>query len=371
MLPVPIERGAASFCADHTRPNRARGRAGLGEERTLGRIEHAAQHVAAGAARVLELGRDLDAESGEGIEAAKLVAEPEAALRDDAEPAPGGVADLEDLGDSLLSLAVALAADPPFVLDLDGGPPFDQLVEEHGDAVEDVLGLEARDDAGRLVALGERLEDARARRDAHVARAQEAIDLHIPPFEEGLHRRRDELVGGDDEEVGQRAVACVGHGGGDGGRGGLEPDGEEDHAACGLGFGQLERVERRVDDAHVGPFGPRTLEARAAAGHAHHVAEGGEGHAVAAGHPDGGVHHAHRRHTHGATRAAEELDRGREHRADAAAEEGHGVGAAHLHQAHRAAGQALGTLVDQADAVGDGRGEVTGRNRHSPAPPRS
>ena len=66
-------------------------------------------------------------------------------------------------------------------------------------------------------------------------------------------------------------------------RGRLEADGEEDDLALGLAPRELERVERRVDDAHVGAARLR-LEQRAAppARHAEHVAEGREGHRRAA-----------------------------------------------------------------------------------------
>jgi len=127
-------------------------------------------------------------------------------------------------------------------------------------------------------------------------------------------------VGDEEQEVRQLAVAGIGGGRGDGGRGRLEADGEEDDAAAGLRLGQLQGVERRVDHAHIGALRLGPLEARRAAGHTEHVAECREDDAVEARDLDGGLDHAHGRHTHGAARAAEELDVGREHGADAAAE---------------------------------------------------
>ena len=65
-------------------------------------------------------------------------------------------------------------------------------------------------------------------------------------------------------------------------RGRLEPDGEEHHVLLGIVPRQLQRVGRRVNDAHI--HAARFVFQRAAAGarHAHHVAERGEDHIRAA-----------------------------------------------------------------------------------------
>ena len=59
-------------------------------------------------------------------------------------------------------------------------------------------------------------------------------------------------------------------------RRGLKTDGEEHHVLVGIRFGELERVGRRIDDAHIHAACFVFQRTALRAGHAHHVAEGGE-----------------------------------------------------------------------------------------------
>ena len=61
-------------------------------------------------------------------------------------------------------------------------------------------------------------------------------------------------------------------------RGGLEADAEEDHLLVGVVPREVERVERRVDDAHVAAGALDPEQVLLAAGHAQHVAERAEDH---------------------------------------------------------------------------------------------
>ena len=65
-------------------------------------------------------------------------------------------------------------------------------------------------------------------------------------------------------------------GGRGGGRGRLEADAGEDHLAVRFGRGDLDRVARRVDHAHVGAGGALGGQRGARRRHAHEVAEGRE-----------------------------------------------------------------------------------------------
>ncbi len=69
-----------------------------------------------------------------------------------------------------------------------------------------------------------------------------------------------------------------------------------------------QRVERRVDHAHVGALGLRVHERALRAGHAHHVAEAGEDHARLLGDRDAVVHAPHRDHADRAAGAVHQLD---------------------------------------------------------------
>ncbi len=75
--------------------------------------------------------------------------------------------------------------------------------------------------------------------------------------------------------------------------------------------------------------------------HLHHVAEGGQGHALLPGQGDGFVDVGVGGDTDGAARSGKQVHRRRQEPPDAMAEDGRGVGAANLHQVHRPAGRSL------------------------------
>ena len=112
----------------------------------------------------------------------------------------------------------------------------------------------------------------------------------------------------------------------------LEPDGEEHHLAVRVVGRELQRVERRVDEAHVGTPRLGLEEVSVAAGHAHHVAERREDDAGRLRDRDGVVDATHRDHADGAARPVHELDVRREHVLDAVSVDGVRVPAAHLHE---------------------------------------
>ena len=95
---------------------------------------------------------------------------------------------------------------------------------------------------------------------------------------------------------------------------------------------ELERVERRVDEAHICSTRLRLEQVPVAAGHAHHVAERREDDAGRLRDRDGIVNATHRDHADGAARAVHELDVRREHVLDAVSVDGVRVPAADLHE---------------------------------------
>ena len=88
----------------------------------------------------------------------------------------------------------------------------------------------------------------------------------------------------------------------------LEADREEDDLALGLGLRDRQRVERRVDRAHVGAACLRLEQRPAAAGDAQHVAERGEDDVRPLGERDRVVDPPHRDHADRAARAVQVLD---------------------------------------------------------------
>ena len=109
----------------------------------------------------------------------------------------------------------------------------------------------------------------------------------------------------EDAEVVDAAAGGLGDGHRVRGRGGLEADGEEHDLLGRVREGDLERVERAVDDAHVGAAGLEGEQVRGGAGHAQHVAVAGEDDVRAGGDGEGLVDLLQRRH---ADRAAGPVD---------------------------------------------------------------
>ena len=100
-----------------------------------------------------------------------------------------------------------------------------------------------------------------------------------------------------------------------------------------MGFGQLERIQRRVDDAYVRApcFG---LHQRAIfTGHAHRVAEGTENHVRMAGDFQTAINTAHRQYAYRATRAMNKLNILGQQLIETKLEDGMGMAATHFHNA--------------------------------------
>ena len=91
-----------------------------------------------------------------------------------------------------------------------------------------------------------------------------------------------------------------------------KPIAKKTTSRSGLRARELERVERRVDHAHVGAARLRLEQRAAPAGHAHHVAEGREDHLRPLGERDRVVDAAHRDHADRAAGPVHEVDLGRD-----------------------------------------------------------
>ena len=118
----------------------------------------------------------------------------------------------------------------------------------------------------------------------------------------------------------------------------------------GLRLGEVQRVERRVDDAHVAALGFGVEQALRRAGHAQHVAERAEDHFRAARDGDGFVDQLNGGYADGAAGTVHQLDFARQQVFQAALDDGVGLAAADFHDRPRAG-----------DFLPDGLRELLGR----------
>ena len=223
-----------------------------------------------------------------------------------------------------------------------------QLAHDHGDALEHVDGLEARDHAGHPVFLRQELEGLGARDGAHVARQDEGVEFEVRVLHQRFQGAGHVLVRGEDAEVlqthGRGALDDHGHQR----RGGLEAHANEHDFPIGVGLRQGQRIEGRIADLHATTCGLLLEQARRAAGHARHVAERGYGHVRDAREGDDGIDIAVRGDAHGAARARRETHAVGHEIADAVARDGHSVRTAYLHERGAAFRGELADGLDEA-----------------------
>ena len=267
---------------------------------------------------------------------------------DIAQTAPGGGAGFEDLVDCGQRHGIALRHDAARVGDLDLRPPLVQLAHEHGDALEHVDGLEARDHTGDAVFLRQELEGLGARDGAHVARQDEGVEFEVRVLHQRFQGAGHVLVRGEDAEVLQAHGRGALDGHGHQRRGSLEAHAHEHDPPIGVGLRQGQRIEGRIADLHATACGLLLEQARRAAGHARHVAERCYGHVRDAREGDDSVDIAVRRDAHGAAWARREAHAFGHEVADAVARDGHGVRAAHLHERGAAFRGELADGLDEA-----------------------
>ena len=143
------------------------------------------------------------------------------------------------------------------------------------------------------------------------------------------------------------AGRCLEDAGSDGGSRGFEAHAHEDDVAIGQLGCEFERVERGVDNSNVAPGGFLCGERRGAAGHAHHVAEGGYRDSLGAGERDGMVDIAVRGHADGAARARKQPQALGHNRAKSVAPDAHGMRAAYFHEVDAAVAHKPVYAVDE------------------------
>ena len=181
----------------------------------------------------------------------------------------------------------------------------------------------------------------------HVARPEEPRQPQVGRFQDRLDRRDDRDVVAEHAEVlhAERARPHQRHRGGR--RRGFEADREEHDVTIGVVDRDLECVERRVHESHVGAARLRLDEVALGTGHPHHVAERREDDAGLFGQPHRVVDAPHRDHADRAPGSVHQFDGLGQQMLDAVAVDGVRVTAAHLHELEMVAGREFGDRFDQ------------------------
>jgi len=218
---------------------------------TLGRLDGSAKDVA-GTAEGRLLGVDAgDLEPLFGVEVAVCGAEAPAALGDDADATPGAIGDFKDLGEKLLGGSVAVVGDDAAVGVFDFVAALLELEDGAADSIEQVEGLEAGDYERDLIFFGEGRVLPVAHHAADVAGEQKSPEPGCRRLKDGFDGGGNEDVGDEDGEVPEATAFGDMDAHGVGGSGGLESYAEEDYLFVGMLQGQIDGVERRIDDADV------------------------------------------------------------------------------------------------------------------------
>ena len=222
-----------------------------------------------------------------------------------------------------------------------------QLAHDHGDALQHVNRLEARDHAGDAVFLRQKLEGGGTGDGGHVAGQDERVELKRRVVDQLLQGAGHVLMRGEHAEVAKSHGRGALDGHGHQRRGGFEADAHENDLTLGVLLGQRERVEGAVADFDAASRRLFLEQARRAARHARHVAERGDGDAGNARERDDGVDIAVRRDAHRAAGTGGEAHALGHEVADAVARDGDRMRATDFHERDLAVGRELGDRVDQ------------------------
>ena len=180
-----------------------------------------------------------------------------------------------------------------------------------------------------------------------MARQDKAVDGRLGVVGDRTQSRRRGLVSTVDREVLEPARVGLQDSGGNGGRCGLKADAHKDDRAFGILLGNVECVERRVDDADVAPRRLLRGKRGGRSGHAHHVAKGGDDGAVHVGKRDCVIDVAVGGDANGAPRAAEQFESRRHNGAKAIAANAHGMRTADFHKVDDAVADKLMNTIDE------------------------
>ena len=177
----------------------------------------------------------------------------------------------------------------------------------------------------------DRLVFPEAHHRADVARGEEPLHLVARRAQDRLHGRRHQHVRAEDREIAQPQLLRLPDRHRVAGRRGLETDGEEHDLAVRVRLRQLDRVQRRVDHAHIAALRPHAQQVDARPGHAQHVAERGQDHLRPAGNGDRLIDQFKRGDAHRAAGAMHQRDLQRQQPVDPGLDQRVRLSAADLH----------------------------------------
>ena len=166
-----------------------------------------------------------------------------------------------------------------------------------------------------------------------MAGTEEAADLEVRAPDQSPQGGFRPLEQAEYREVFQSPVPCLPDRNGGTRRGGLKAHPQENHFPVRFLRRDVQAVHGGVYHAHVGPQGLPALEIVSlnAARHPQQIAISGQNHVGILAQPQNLIHHTGRGHTHGTAGAGDQVDLGRQQLAQAGLGDGHGVGAADLH----------------------------------------
>ncbi len=157
------------------------------------------------------------------IKGLEPVPEFQPAPRYDAYPAPVSVCRLEIFVEKRYRTRIAFLADNTRILDLDSSSFFGDLPNDHQDALNDFFGSKPRNNRRFFVfscdeGIGDRADDR-----ADMPGQDKTINLNVRRIEQGIQRRRYQLVGRINSKVFCSRKFRMGKGARDKRRGGFEP----------------------------------------------------------------------------------------------------------------------------------------------------
>ena len=211
-----------------------------------------------------------------------------------------------------------------------------------------------------MVFRGQKAVGLQTQNGGDVAGQQKGLHRAGGVVQQGAQGRGHQFVQGKHAEIFDLAPAGREQGGRHRGRGGLKADAQKNHCVVGIGRGQTQGVQGRVDDFHARALGLGMLEAAPAGPrHAQQIAECGHNDPVPTGQVQEGRHFRVVRHADRTARPGKVGDRGGQQGAQAALENGYRMRAADLHETHGAPVQgAFQALQETAAELGILKGGV-------------
>src|SRR5579862_2211200 len=277
--PVVVIRGARALARNHGGAKRFAGSAFLAESWTLVRLQNALQHFPAVAQWRLDSMNAADLEAVLGIELAVLGTQLPAAGGNHADAAPCAIDYLENLFQQFLGREIPLKGDDAFISIID--PRFARFELQNGAAnpFKNVERLKAGDDDRDTKTLGQRRILVVTHDTADVASGKEGLNRVSRRLHDCRNRGRHQDVRDQRREVLQSMLACDMDGHGVCRSCCLEAHAKKDDLFIWVLAGDLDGIERRINDSNVSALAANTKQIFLAAGNTQHVAEGAEDHA--------------------------------------------------------------------------------------------